>query len=218
MSEWLELLPIIARSINTTWCRGLPRGTTPYEVFYGRSHFWERSDNAEYVDMASDSDTASMRSLSATPEEFRPLAEAARAAEAARIAAETSRSAVEATVEAFPFAPEVPEAIVEGSASQNESDILSELDSDAVESQLDEQLNKEVPVDSALVQRVQLHKAEARRKLIECSATTNEVTFRLLEIATLHIPSKLRLTGESERMPVRIIKLRKWNRYELLCK
>jgi hypothetical protein len=39
-SHWVELLPELVRTINTTTSSALPRRKTPYEVWFGRKPHW----------------------------------------------------------------------------------------------------------------------------------------------------------------------------------
>jgi hypothetical protein len=39
-SHWVELLPELALTINTTTTRALTHGKTPFEVFFGQKFHW----------------------------------------------------------------------------------------------------------------------------------------------------------------------------------
>ena len=55
-------------------------------------------------------------------------------------------------------------------------------------------------MDSELVQQVQAHQAAARDRLIARLVASNTVEFEDVDIATLSIPARIRLAGESERI------------------
>jgi hypothetical protein len=69
-SNWVELLPELARTINTTTSSALPRRKTPFEVWFGRKPHWvarighyNDNDNDSDFDNDDDNDLDSSQDL-----------------------------------------------------------------------------------------------------------------------------------------------------------
>lgn len=194
--DWVSVLPQMAIAMNQTRPRGLPVGITPFEVHFGRKPHWESSLSDEYIVLPPDSeDEDDLVDIQASINSDTAI---------------TSNDIME----------DVQESDFEG--SNFEESIQAEVEALEVEDAFRQEI--EGPTYgpqaqdglTALERRIMSFQETAREKLIAKSKQQNVVTFKEQEIATLHIPAKLRRAGEAMRLPVRIFEEKHGGRYTLI--
>lgn len=225
--DWHRLLNIVAFRINTTQSAALPNRKTPYDVWFGRTRRWvyePQLDNDETEVEESEDETAPAAEDDAAAPDNQQVIEIEDDGEAAVAevpqtvpTAVVAEPAVTQDVEEHSelsdinfFAGEDDLADEEGSTAEQENAIAADdaaAEHEEVGDMAEEQEEEDAGFPTELSEiEVEVAANNARlHKAMKAKGNPISKSFMAQELATLFIPTKLRLKTENTRLVVRII-------------
>lgn len=218
-TKWVSLLTDVAQAMNTTRSRSLPHRVTPYQAYKQVPPRWlttkralqplsEEEDGHSYSDTSSTSSTSTSTTSTVSNDTKRSLP-------ATNSPSTSNRSSL---------APNMDDDLEERMGEETES-MLQELDLDyldavsysesfATASNAQEKAQQALEV-TQLEDRVLQHKTTQAQKLV--SKAVEEIEpLNVGNMATLKIPTKMRLSTELARLPVSILEVRERRQYKLM--
>jgi hypothetical protein len=204
-SEWVRLLPELAIAINTTRPRVLERKICPFEVFFSRKPHWRLNLGAQNLEP---------ELLGVEPDseaDFTARADFNSGAGFDLGAGPSSEPSLDSDIGAEPERDS-------DSGAEPEPDSNSRVNSSsqAAQDQLLQEQARQVIELTDIEARVATHNKKIATQMVQRSLV-GQTVFENGAIATLKIPKKLRLIGESSRLPVRILQKKHHNAYVLTC-
>jgi hypothetical protein len=211
-SDWAALMTEIAFRLNTTTSRALPRGKTPFDIWFGRQRRWiqqeQLSDNeTEVEDMEEgegEDDTAELEDIEGAEDVEEPL-ENTELGELAEVEEEevADRQDIHSEISDLCFYAEDEDAAEEENndeQAENNSAEVSAATSVIGSAHSAESVTDLMPHEAVVAENnLRLHEQMRRKGAAKAKGFADN------EVATLFIPKKQWLVTEQSRLTVRIL-------------